>query len=307
MSENEHLQKLFEGVVPERREEILSLVERYSAQFRRIGDKPGFHLDAGAFGVIQFTQRSLDQFWLFGFAGLYALHSYSGIAWLAKSHNLKFDLADIDGLPDQRAQNLRFATMLSYIDTLNTSSAECDFTWPEAVPNPENGKPTNLEQAVVFDLILMATAYIFLHELKHVIFEAEKNAPSDVVEEEMQCDAFAAGVMLDGVSKYAVSSGYSEQGVRMKRSMGIALGAAFLAVATPQCNLGGTASHPPVHKRWSATLTSIDLDENDFYWLYFASLAIAILKHRAIHFPSCHVMSFRQLALDAIEALEGGI
>jgi hypothetical protein len=307
MSENIEIQKLFEGVVPERLDEVLNLIQTNSAHFRRVCDKPGFNLDAGAFGAIQFTQRSLEQLWLFGFSGIFALHCYSGIAVFAKCHGLKFSLSEIENLPDQKVEDDRFSTLIEIIERLSTAESGHDFTWPNGIPKPENGKPKSIEQAAVFDLILMATAYVFLHELKHVIFEAGGNAPENRIEEEMQCDAFASEMMLAQIGKYSELSRYPEDKVRMKRAIGIALGNAFLAVATPKANLSGTESHPPVHKRWSATLGSITLAENDFYWLYFASLAIALLKHRKIKFPPLTVTTFKQLAISAIEALEGGI
>ena len=153
----------------------------------------------------------------------------------------------------------------------------------------------------------MATAYVFLHELKHVIFKSEANAPQDLLKKEMECDAFASEMMLSKINEYSISSGYPEDAVRMKRSMGIALGSVFLAVATPKHNLGGTTTHPAVHERWSATLGRIDLQANNFYWLYFASLAIALLKQKEISFSSLPVTSFKQLAISAIENLERSI
>lgn len=307
MSDNLELEKLFEGVVPERIDEVLSLIGTHSAQFRRVGDKSGFNLNAGAFGAIQFTQRSLNQIWLFGFSGLFSLHCYSGIIFLAKCHGLKFDLDEIDSLPDQKFEDERFSNLIKVIENLKDADSEHDFTWPYGIPNPEYGKPKNIEQAAVFDLVLMATAYVFLHELKHVIFESEGNAPEDPLDEEMQCDAFASEMILSQVGKYSSSSGYPEDKVHMKRAIGIALGNAFLAVATPISCLSGTKSHPPVHKRWSATLASINLEENDFYWLYFASLAIALLKYKNIRFPPIKVANFKKVAITAIEALENGI
>ncbi|MHC8400313.1 phage exclusion protein Lit family protein [Pseudomonas sp. MDT1-17] len=306
MSENIEIQKLFEGVVPERLDEILGLIKTNSAQFRRVGDKSGFNLDAGAFGAIQFTQRSLDQLWLFGFSGIFALHCYAGIAFLAKNDELTFSLNEIESLPDQKAADDRFSSLIDIIGRLNSVESEYDFTWPDGIPKPEDGRPNNIEQAAVFDLVLMATAYVFLHELKHVIFETEGNAPEDRVEEEMQCDAFASEMMLSQIEKYSEVSGFTKDKVRMKRAIGISLGNAFLAVATPRANLGGTTSHPPVHKRWSNTLGSIALEENDFYWLYFASLAIALLKYKGIKFPAQKVFTFKRLAMSAIESLEGG-
>lgn len=150
----------------------------------------------------------------------------------------------------------------------------------------------------------MATTYFFLHELKHVIFKSEGSSPEDRLIEEMECDAFAAERMLSKIRDYSSASGYPEDKVFMKRSISIALGSAFLAVATPRHNLDGTATHPTVHDRWSATLGRIELEEDDSYWLYFASLAIALLKHRKITFPSQLVVSYKQLAVATIKALE---
>ena len=116
MSENEEIRKLLEGVVPERLDEVLSLVHDHSAQFRRLEDKRGFTLNAGAYGTIQFTQRSLQQIWLFGFSGMYALHAYSGIAVLAQSQNLLFDLSEIDTFQGQEKENQRFSNLIQHIE-----------------------------------------------------------------------------------------------------------------------------------------------------------------------------------------------
>lgn len=221
MSENIDIQKLFEGVIPERLEEVLGLIQSNSAQFRRVGDRPGFNLNAGAYGAIQFTQRSLEQLWLFGFSGLFALHCYSGIINLAKSHGLRFDLDEIETIPGQTAEQERFSKLIEIISHLNNVESEHDFTWPSDIPNPEIGKPQGIEQGAVFDLVLMATAYVFLHELKHVIFEVEGNAPGNLLEEEMKCDAFASEIMLAQIGKYSILSGYPEDKIRMKRAMGM--------------------------------------------------------------------------------------
>lgn len=304
MSENDELKKLFEGVIPERLDEVLSLIESHSAQFRRVDDKSDFNLDAGAFGAIQFAQRFLGQLWLFDFAGLYALHSFSGVIFFVKSRGLKFDLAEIDGLPEQKEENNCFSKIIKTIQRLNSAESKYDFAWPAGIPKLQEGKPKDIEQAAVFDLVLMATTYFFLHELKHVIFKSEGSSAEDRLIEEMECDAFAAERMLSKIRDYSSASGYPEDKVFMKRSISIALGSAFLAVATPRHNLDGTATHPTVHDRWSATLGRIELEEDDSYWLYFASLAIALLKHRKITFPSQLVVSYKQLAVATIKALE---
>ncbi|MCH5009128.1 phage exclusion protein [Pectobacterium aquaticum] len=307
MSQNNELEKLFEGVTPERSKEVLELIVKHSAQFRRVSDRAGFNLDAGAYGAVQFTQRSLKQIWLFGFAGLYSLHCYTGLIVLAKSMNLKLNIDDINSLPEQQVENDRFSDVINSIEKLNNVGSENDFLWPIEIPNPEDGKPEGVEQGAVYDLILMATAYIFLHELKHVIFVSEGDFPQSLHEEEMACDKFASDMMLSKIKEYSDESGYQEDLVYMKRSAGIALGSAFLAVATPNHNLGGTSSHPPVSKRWSAIIGNMKLDEQDYFWLYFSSLAIALMKHKNIAFPPQYVVSYKQLAISSIEAFETGI
>lgn len=90
MNINKDIEKLFEGVIPEQMNEVMAFIEKYGAQFRVVGDKQGFNLDAGGFGAVQFTQRSLDQLWIFSYAGMQALHCYSGITLLCQSLNNGF-------------------------------------------------------------------------------------------------------------------------------------------------------------------------------------------------------------------------
>ncbi|MBQ0780902.1 MAG: hypothetical protein KBT79_08870 [Thalassolituus oleivorans] len=307
MSTNQAIEKLFEGVIPERVNEVMTLVEKYEAQFRVVGDKQGFNLDAGGFGAVQFTQRSLDQLWIFGYAGMQALHCYSGIISTCHSHNINFDIKKIGSLPEQVVEDKKFFDTIQYIKKLSTVENANDFEWPPNIPNPEHGKPKNKELSVVFDLTLMATAHVFLHELKHVIFQAEGDAPKKATDEEIACDKFAAGMMLDKIKEYSIVSKYPEDKVRMKRSMGIALASAFLLLATPLHCLNGTATHPPVHSRWSAVLKNIELPDNDYYWLYFSSFAIGLMKHLNIKVSAQPVPDFKTFAIKAIEGLENGI
>ncbi len=51
MNATDAIQKLFEGVIPERLEEVMGLIEKHSAQFRLIGDRDGFNIDGGLIEV----------------------------------------------------------------------------------------------------------------------------------------------------------------------------------------------------------------------------------------------------------------
>lgn len=59
-------------------------------------------------------------------------------------------------------------------------------TWPQDVPRPEADSETlcSLQEMAAFDLVCLATAYVFLHELRHVKFLSDGDYPADRREEE---------------------------------------------------------------------------------------------------------------------------
>lgn len=307
MSQNEVIKKLFEGVIPERSAEVMALVEKYDAQFRLISDKEGFNVDAGAFGAVQYTERSMQQLWLFGYAGMLSLHSYSSFLVIGQLLGLKFDIEEIKKIPGQQEADEEFSRLVTKVKELSGVFGTDDFSWPEGVPEPEQGRPLDAERAAVFDLTCMATAYVFLHELRHVMFSAEGDAPENSLDEEYACDSFANEIMTAQIKKYSEQSGYPEDKVIMKRAMGIALASSFLLFATARKNLGGSSTHPPVHGRWFRTVNTIDLPENDYYWLYFSSIAIAMFKHIGVPVPPKTIKSFKELSYELINDLETDI
>lgn len=307
METSDIVRKLFDGVVPESASEIESIANDYDAQFRLIGDREGFNLDAGGFSAIQYTSRSMRQMWLFGYAGRQALHCYSSLIVLFKSFGTTLDINEINKIPDQAAEDEAFKSILDAVKDLSTAFHEDDFEWPVAIPDPEKGRPSDSERAAVYDLTCMATAYVFLHELKHVIFSAEGNAPEDPKDEEYLCDQFAKDMMISKIDQYAASSGYPPEKVRMKRMMGIALASAFILFATGRNRLAGSETHHPIYGRWSATVQDVNLPEDDWFWLYFSSFALALLKYHSITIQPKIVKDYKSLCFDLIADLENGI
>ena len=301
------VRKLFDGVVPERASEIDEITKRYDPQFRLIADREGFNLDAGGFSAIQYTSRSIRQMWLFGYAGMQALHCYSSLIVLLKSLDKSLDINEVDKIPGQAAEDEKFKIIVDAAKVLNSVFHEDDFTWPSDIPEPENGRPEDAERAAVFDLTCMATAYVFLHELKHVIFSSEGDAPQDPKDEEYRCDEFAKQMMVSEIRQYAESSGYPEDKVRTKRMMGVALASAFILFATGKERFASSDSHPPVHGRWLEAVKDVTLPEDDWFWLYFSSLSLALLKYYSINIPTRVLKSYKSLCLDLIVDLENGI
>lgn len=214
------------------------------------------------------------------------------------------DISEINKNPDQAAEDAAFKAILDAVKELNTAFHEEDFEWPSDIPEPEKGRPSDAERAAVYDLTCMATAYVFLHELKHVIFYVDGNAPDDARDEEYQCDQFAKDMMISKVDQYAATSGYPEKKVRMKCMMGIALASAFILFATGKGQLAGSGSHPPIHGRWLATVKDVNLPDDDRFWLYFSSLSLVLLKYYSIDIEPKVVKNYKSLCLDLISDLE---
>ncbi|MFP8965214.1 phage exclusion protein Lit family protein [Pokkaliibacter sp. CJK22405] len=307
MEEINIIRRLFDGVIPERSSEIEAIIIKYGPQFRMIKDREGFNLKAGAYSVIQYTQRSARQIWIFGYAGLQALYCYSSYIRLLKSSNESLDIDRVDKIFDQALEDEKFKIFLEFTKNLNSVFHEDDFTWPSGIPEPEKGRPEDPEHALVYDLTCMATAFTLLHELKHVIFSVEKESPGTPIDEEYRCDAFAKEMMISKIHLYAELSGYAEDKVRTKRMMGIALASAFILFATGKEHVFGSNSHPPVHGRWLELVEDMSLPDDDWMWLYFSSLFLALLKYYSIKISPKIVKSYKSLFLDLIEDLDNGI
>lgn len=66
----------------------------------------------------------------------------------------------------------------------------------------------NIQHMAAFDLITLALAFALLHEFQHVMFCADRCAPSTRPEEEIACDTYARTFMTSEVATYAKAHGY---------------------------------------------------------------------------------------------------
>jgi len=305
MLESEIIRVLFESVVPERVDEVMELVEKYNSQFRRIPDKPGFHLNAGAYSIVQFTNRSMQQLWIFGHAGWLAQHCFMGFIFMVQSLGVKLEMKDVESLFGYKKKYKEYSYLLGKLEEYSKCASENDFQWPHTVSKPELGRSyENVELAFVFDLTCMATVYLFLHEMKHVLFAVEDNAPDNLIEEEYACDQYAWDMMINQIDQYAKQSGFSNNSVKTKRTSSIALALAFILFATPKHLIAGSETHPPVYDRWRALMKMSNLPENDTSWLIFASLTVALLKYLGIPIPAMKVETYMGFCFDLSTVLE---
>lgn len=62
---------------PEQEPKLRAIWKRHSHHFTIVDDRGGMTLDAGAFGVVRFSHRTMLEFWLLSFATWKALEAFS--------------------------------------------------------------------------------------------------------------------------------------------------------------------------------------------------------------------------------------
>lgn len=254
---------------PERRTELVNLWQKYAPQFSHISDKNGFEMEAGPWGLILFTPRTMGQIWILGFAAWRALEAYCPYVLLCS----EIDPSIMPDVPDQvetaLEEELRKAEELQDISCIDA------FEWPSVIPEPSSNLPKAVRERAIVDSIKIASAYVFLHEVQHVVFASSGARPLDRKAEELECDRFARDFLLERIPEYCTVTGYAEDAVLDKRLIGLALGGFILLQVTKDRD--GSESHPAVAERLHG-LTQNNGDAKAHSWVYSCCLLLGVLR-----------------------------
>ncbi|MBZ0221177.1 MAG: hypothetical protein K8I01_12195 [Candidatus Methylomirabilis sp.] len=296
----EGVKRVILASAPERIEDFNHIWKEYNPQIVFTKDKKDFSIQAGPFNSIIFNHKTMCKIWILGFAMQKAFNAYSSL--LAMAQLLRFNISDTTFNDDELIEaEAEIQSLISSV--LNLADLECidDFQWPENIPLPI-GKPKDLEGSLVFDLLCMAAAYCFLHELQHVIINAsgEEIKPT---EEEMRCDEFARKFLLAHIEEYSKVSGYPLMAVKNKRAMSIALATVVILVFTPKKNWYGSITHPSVGQRILALTDYLNLSENDLFWSYFSSLLLSQIRRDRIKLEDLIIQNQKDFCLQLINLL----
>jgi hypothetical protein len=227
---------------PERRLELEGLWGKYGPQIVHKADDKGFNI-SNAWSVIPFTPRSMGQVWILGFAAWRALVAYCPYILL---HN-EIIASMIANVPDQAEADRRFEYALRKAEELRTVESIEAFTWPSDIPEPAGALPEAMTDRATIELVQIAAAYVFLHELRHVMFSADGDRPEDNHAEEIACDSFARDFLLEKIPDYCAASGYTHNAVLNKRLTGLVLGGFIVLQVT--LDRTGSSTHPAVALR----------------------------------------------------------
>lgn len=271
---------VIEAAAPEKAKEWRALRQTYGVTFHPITDRKGVTLRARGRRV-EFDNKTMTWLWLLGFAGwsAFRLHGphllwreMTGAALDGQLRAIDPTFGDAEGILGA----LRYAVH----DFRELATFDEDSFWPAGIPRPQADKDGfDIEQQAAFDLLMVAIAYMLLHEVRHVMFNVTGDRPLEP-EEELVCDAFASEFLLQGVDDYVAASGELIDDVLAKRQAGIALGGYALYELTPKGGRGGTENYPPIADRLDALLLKVDLPTSHWFWIFASSLLVAIIVDR---------------------------
>jgi Peptidase U49 len=300
MSPEEVVQAVMKAATPERTLEIDGLWARYHPKVVVVEDKSGITLDATK-ERIAFDPKTMEVFWLIGLSGWRAIECYAPhVVCSAALGKTLHELFDDDGeLPEvERAYKERLSAARTFIEQRDIDAAR----WPDDLPRPTRDRETldDDQHKTAFDLVLLAMAFAFLHEFKHVMLDFDGVRPNERREEELQCDVWAREFMTTKLESYARDHGHGYREVLRKRSMGLAIAALILHEVKPK-----HAFNPhyfSIKTRLTTLVRNTKLPDNDHFWRFAASLLVGVYRQEHLVFAP-PPMPARELAEHLLDQL----
>lgn len=165
---------LLRGAAPERAGDLAALWGT-GADRVHLTDSGGFDIGA-IFGVIGTTEITLREIWLLSFAAWRAIQAYSGIIWYLGQRERAFIRDEVAAAHGQAEADTDFDTVLAKARELREGGDLDSFAWPKDIPAPAiDNKFDDPQDEAAFNLAWIAGAYIFLHELQHILFQRAGN------------------------------------------------------------------------------------------------------------------------------------
>lgn len=294
---------LFGGVVPERMTELKALWGQHQERVRLL-DADRF-LVQQLYGTVQISELALRQIWLTGYAAWRAVDTFNPPLTLASIAMAPIDLEAWRMQPGFARRETAFAELFTAVTAIERAESIDAFPWPAGVPHPEHGLTiTDQGLKATFDLICMAGAYIFAHEVRHDLFETAQDAPDGLLEEERECDRWALALMLDEAVTYATDQGWPPELVRAKRILGVVIAQLVILALTPRTSWDSSDGHPPVRERIRAILDVATDPVPVWFWTTVAAMLLGFATQSGVAIERIAVPSdIRQLAYTLCDRL----
>lgn len=274
-SANEEAKALFLGTTPERAADVEELFK--TVEYQLAHDRPAFHLEATAFfgrGLVVFTNRTMQQIWLIAYLSWKTLHEQSGFLIVALYTGCPYTTSVYEKNDLYLAQVDRLGEALASLRTAAENPP-----WPSDVPrlDPQLSELRDEEDHAAYDLGCFATAFVLLHESEHAM-KRSRGEDYDGIAEELECDRYALGFLLDQCHQYAGQNNYKGIEVLRKRTMGVFLGLAVMFESTEFGLWLPSDSHPSAYERIKQLIQFIDpliTDANDEFWVFASCVMLS--------------------------------
>lgn len=251
-------------------------------------------------GVIQFPPIMHTLAWLLVHGGWEAMRNYGAAIISYQMVGAAFTGADVEAALSRYPETARCNEIIDCAIKNVHGTETPPPVWLPNINDPGPDPDTNRQYDAVRELWLIAQCWFFLHELQHILFQAEGRGFPDLPEEELACDTKATAWLLDGVEFYSAQKpDESPSKVRGKRAMGMLVGLFCIGwLSAPE----GSVSHPPLGERLKIPLEQIGERDAARFWNFAVGLLFMLSKERtAIQFQAG--ASIRDIALQIADTI----
>ena len=281
-----NISRLIADSAPERETELQDFMRVNPVRFLEVEDDTGIVMNA-TMKRVKYARKDLQLIWLVGFSLWKAIHLFAhamlGPSLFGRSPESIIDLDEsLDRFERDYRERLASVARIFGLKTLDEA------VWPPDIPKPVASRHdlSSIQDKAVYDLVIMAKAILFLHELRHAKFHRDhlNGTPRPTRrDEERRCDEHARHWFISRHGQYAAEHGHRPQEVCSKRAMALLIVCEFLRFAKDYSGTFGADLYPPLADRIAVLSGSLSLPGTDNYWLLSSCVLFAEARRRGLH------------------------
>ena len=124
------------------------------------------------------------------------------------------------------------------------------------------------------------------------------------MEEEIECDCWALGLLIDRADTYAVENGWNPGHVRAKRLLGVLIAMLTILMVTPR-PAWGVGNHPAVADRFRMLLVAASDPLPGWFWPAVASMLAGFARRLGLlHQPFPLAQGFQHLSYELVALMK---
>ena len=279
------IMQLIAKSAPEREAQLHDFLRAHPVRFLEVEDTTRIVMHADS-ECVYYARKDVQVVWLLGFSIWRAIELFAPAILAPKlfGRSAESVIGMDEKLPRfERDYRERLASVARVIGDKTLDRA----VWPPDIPEPVASRDelSGVQDKLVYDIVIMATAVLFLHELRHAKFAREDGngvpRPSRR-EEEGLCDAHARDWFISKHDQYAAEHGHDPQKVCSKRAMALLIVCEFLRCAKDHTGITGAALYPPLAERIAVLSGSLPLSDTDHYWVFSSCVLFAEARRRGV-------------------------